>query len=50
MRRVAQKCKGNNAAHVKRTTPYPRGGFGGAKASVRPLMASQERHLAEEKA
>ena len=24
MRRVAQKCKGNNAAHVKRTAPHRR--------------------------
>jgi hypothetical protein len=50
MRRVAQKCKGNNAAHVKRTTPYPGAGFGGAKASVRRFIASKERRLAEEKA
>ncbi len=50
MRRVAQKCKGNNAAHVKRTTPGLRAGFGGVKALARRSMASKECYLAEKKA
>jgi len=41
MRRVAQKCKGNNAAHVKKTTPYRQAGFGGANALVPLLIASK---------